>query len=45
MQCKICGNELATEREEIEGVCEECREEYRPTRILFGPSLKEEVSE
>ena len=43
MQCKICGNELETEAEEIEGICEDCHEEYSPTRIFFGPSFEEEV--
>jgi ribosome-binding protein aMBF1 (putative translation factor) len=43
MECKICGNELETEGEEIEGVCEDCRPEYYRHGI-FGPSVEEELS-
>ena len=29
MLCKICGNEIENEDEEIEGVCEDCQLELR----------------
>lgn len=35
-RCKVCSNELENEDEEMDDLCDDCREEYHPKRILHG---------
>lgn len=45
MYCKKCGNEIENEDEEMDSVCDDCREDEHTEKILLDCGCEIEVSE